>query len=94
MKPRVLVTRHVYPAALAILQEHCVVDYQDRTDVMDEAELQRRLRLAQGVVCQLTDPISRAVIDAAPELRVIAQIAVGHDNVDVRAATARRPSMT
>ena len=40
MKPRVLVTRHVYPAAIAILQEHCVVDYVDSRDVMDEAKLQ------------------------------------------------------
>ena len=39
MKPRVLVTRHVYPAAIAILQEHCIVDYRDSYDVMDEPTL-------------------------------------------------------
>ncbi len=89
MKPRVLVTRHVYPAAIAILQEDCIADYRDTYDVMDEAALVKRLRLAQGVVCQLTDPLTAAVIEQCPDLRVIAQIAVGHDNIDVAAATAR-----
>lgn len=89
MKPRVLVTRHVYPAAIPILQEHCVVDYQDGYEVMDEARLQKKLALADGVVCQLTDPMTRQVIEAAPNLKVISQVAVGHDNIDVEAATGR-----
>ncbi|HEX5050732.1 MAG TPA: D-glycerate dehydrogenase [Planctomycetota bacterium] len=94
MKPRVLVTRHVYPAAIAILQEHCIVDYKDSHDVMDEAQLHRKLQHAHGLVCQLTDPITANVIDKAPHLRVISQIAVGHDNIDVPAATARRIVVT
>jgi glyoxylate reductase len=94
MKPRVLVTRHVYPQAIHILQEHCIVDYVDRRDVLDEAALAKRLRLADGVVCQLTDPLTKTVIDAAPKLRVISQIAVGTDNIDVAAATARRIVVT
>lgn len=89
MKPRVLVTRHVYPAAIGILQEHCVVDYHDSNDVLDEERLVRRLQHADGVVCQLTDPMTAAVLAAAPRLRVVAQIAVGHDNIDVAAASAR-----
>ncbi|HEB53209.1 MAG TPA: D-glycerate dehydrogenase, partial [bacterium] len=89
MKPRVLVTRRVYSAAIAVLQEHCAVDYLDRYDVLDAAALQQRLQLADGVVCQLTDPLTRTVIAAAPKLRVISQIAVGVDNIDVAAATER-----
>lgn len=89
MKPRVLVTRHVYPAAISILQEHCVVDYKDTYEVMDAALLQKRLQLADGVVCQLTDPLTAEVIQNAPKLKVISQIAVGHDNIDVAAAHAR-----
>jgi glyoxylate reductase len=94
MKPRVLVTRHVYPAAIALLQEHCIVDYRDSYDVMDEATLVKKLQHAQGVVCQLTDPLTSHVIHAAPQLRVIAQVAVGTDNIDVPAATARRIVVT
>jgi glyoxylate reductase len=94
MKPRVLVTRHVYPAAIAILQEHCIVDYQDTYEVMDEARLSRRLQHAHGVVCQLTDPLTAKVIAAAPLLRCISTIVVGHDTFDVPAATARRIPVT
>ena len=89
MKPRALVTRHVFPAAIPILQEQCVVDYQDSYEVMDEERLARKLSHADGVVCQLTDPMTRAVIEAAPKLKVISQVAVGYDNVDVEAATER-----
>lgn len=94
MKPRVLVTRHVYPATIPILQEHCVVDYQDSHEVLDAARLQKRLQHAHGVVCQLTDPLHAATLAAAPQLRVISQIAVGVDNIDVAAATARRIVVT
>jgi glyoxylate reductase len=89
MKPRVLVTRHVYPAAIAILQEDCTVDYRDTYDVADAQALVKRLQHADGVVCQLTDPLSAEVLAQCPKLKVIAQVAVGHDNIDVAAATAR-----
>jgi D-3-phosphoglycerate dehydrogenase len=88
-RPRVLVTRRVYPAAIAVLQEDCLVDYRDTLDVMDEATLARRLQHADGLVCQLTDTVTAAVLGGAPKLRVVSQIAVGYDNVDVAAATAR-----
>ncbi|MDA7936394.1 D-glycerate dehydrogenase [bacterium] len=94
MKPRVLVTRHVYPAAIPILQEHCVVDYQDRYEVMDEGQLIKKLQLADGVVCQLTDALTSSVISSAPQLRVISQIAVGTDNIDLATATERKIAVT
>ncbi|MBK8097856.1 MAG: D-glycerate dehydrogenase [Planctomycetes bacterium] len=94
MKPRVLVTRKVYPQAIAILQEHCVVDYRDSYDILDAATLTRKLQHADGVVCQLTDPMTAEVIAAAPKLRVISQVAVGHDNIAVAAATARGIAVT
>ena len=89
MKPRVLVTRRVYPAAIAVLNESVAVDYKDTLDVMTEDQLVQRLQHADGLVCQLTDPVTARVIAAAPRLRVISQVAVGHDNIDVAAATAR-----
>jgi len=89
VKPRVLVTRRVYPAAIAVLNEAAAVDYKDTLDVMTEDQLVQRLQHADGLVCQLTDPVTARVIAAAPRLKVISQVAVGHDNIDVAAATAR-----
>jgi len=89
VKPRAFVTRKVYPQAIAILQEDCVVDYRDTLEVADPETLRKKLQHAEGVVCQLTDAMTDALMAAAPKLKVISQVAVGYDNVDVAAATAR-----
>ena len=44
---------------------------------------------ADGVLCMLTEKIDAAVMDAAPNLKVISNMAVGYDNIDIAAATAR-----
>ena len=69
MKPRVLVTRHVYPAAIPILQEHCVVDYQDTYEVMDEA------RSAQGPTGACGAPNLRGLRSAVRAERVSGRVA-------------------
>jgi len=89
MKPRVLVTRHVYRAALDRLAPHADVEYVDQREVLTEDELAARLADKDAVLCQLTDRITARVLDAAPRLRIVANIAVGYDNVDVAAATER-----
>ncbi len=48
-----------------------------------------RARYAEGLVTLLSDPINADLIESLPRLRVIAQYAVGYDNIDVRAATER-----
>lgn len=51
--------------------------------------LLREVADVEGLLCLLTDPIDAEVMDAAPKLRVISNYAVGYDNIDVSAATAR-----
>ena len=52
-------------------------------------ELLRRAPELDGLLSLLTDPVDAALIDAAPSLRAISNYAVGVDNVDVEAASAR-----
>jgi glyoxylate reductase len=59
----------------------------DRPPTRDE--LLAGLRGKQALLCLLTERIDAEVLDAAPELRVVANLAVGYDNIDVTAATAR-----
>jgi glyoxylate reductase len=59
-------------------------------DAVDPAELAG----ADALICLLLDRIDAAVLDRAPALRVVANCAVGLDNVDVAAATARRIAVT
>ncbi|HZJ03759.1 MAG TPA: D-glycerate dehydrogenase, partial [Thermoleophilia bacterium] len=57
---------------------------------LDRAELLAGVREADALYCMLTDTIDAEVLDAAgPRLRVVSNMAVGYDNVDVPAATAR-----
>ena len=82
-------TRYVYPEALAILEPHADVDYHDSRDGLDSAALRARVTGVDAIVSQLTDPITPEIMDAAPRLKVIANVAVGFDNVDVGAAMER-----
>ena len=53
------------------------------------AKLRARIADKEALVCVLTDAIDRAVIDAAQKLKVIANVAVGYNNIDVAAARSR-----
>jgi lactate dehydrogenase-like 2-hydroxyacid dehydrogenase len=87
MKQAVLVTKRIYPEAVDLLREHCEVDYEGTDDGMTAEQLRERIRGKQGVVSQLTDKFTREVIASLQGVRIIANVAVGFDNVDVPAAT-------
>ncbi|MGI8672243.1 MAG: 2-hydroxyacid dehydrogenase, partial [Luteitalea sp.] len=57
-------------------------------------ELLARTRGCAGVVAQGTDRIDQAFLDALPELRIVANVAVGYNNIDVAAARARQVVVT
>ena len=88
-KPRVLLTRRIPSAAFTRLQSACDVDLHDGPNAMDPAELKNRIADKQGLICLLTDRIDGALLDAAPELKIVANVAVGYDNIDVPAVKSR-----
>ena len=86
MPHRILVTRRVFPQALELLGAHGEVDYHDPGP--PPGRLADHIAGAHALVCQLTDPITADVLRAgAGTLRIVANVAVGHDNVDL--VTAR-----
>ena len=87
MKPRVLVTKRIYPEAIEFLKEHCEVDYENTDVGLTAQQLHERLHGKQGIVAQLMDKFSADVIARLDGLKVIANVAVGFDNIDVPAAT-------
>jgi lactate dehydrogenase-like 2-hydroxyacid dehydrogenase len=87
MKPSVLVTKRIYPEAIEFLKTHAEVDYANSDDGLTAAELRERIRGKQGVVSQVTDKFDAAVLESLDGIRVIANVAVGFDNIDVAAAT-------
>jgi len=90
MKPPVLLTRRIPSAAFARLEAACDVDLHDGSAPLTPDELKARLRGKQALICLLTDRVDGSVADAGlPDLKIVANIAVGYDNVDVPAVKSR-----
>ena len=89
-RPPVLVTRPLGPEIAAFLRERCEVEVPDEDRAMARDELLARLAGKHGLLAMLTDRVDDEALDAAgPSLRVVANHAVGYDNVDVAACTRR-----
>ncbi len=89
VKPPVLVTKRVYAEAIEYLRQRCEVEYVDSDDGLTAEQLRDRVRGKQAIVSQLTDRFDRAVMGGLEGVRVLANVAVGFDNIDVQAATER-----
>ncbi len=87
-RPRVFVTRAIAPEAIAKLRKHAIVEVWPRDTPPPYAQLKGRAREVDALLTMVTDRIDAALIAAAPELRVISNLAVGLDNIDIAAATA------
>jgi glyoxylate reductase len=87
-RPAVLVTRRIPSAALARLEGSCDVEVHERGELPHD-ELISRIRGKQGLVSVVTDSIDRSVLEAGADLKVVATIAVGYNNIDVAAAAER-----
>jgi len=84
----VLITRPIPEAGIRVLQSAGLkLRMNQRTRQYAEDELIDAASGVQAIVCQLADPINRAVLAAAaPSCKIVATCAVGHDNIDVGAA--------
>jgi glyoxylate reductase len=89
MPSRILITRTLPREALALAQARASVDLHAGPEPLTKEELTARLRDKEGIVCLITDTIDAEVLAGAPGLKVVANVAVGFNNIDVAAATAR-----
>jgi glyoxylate reductase len=89
VKPAVFVARRIPSVALSRLEETCDVEVHVGEADLSQDDLIARLQGKQGLVSILTTPVNRAVLEASPDLRVVANIAVGYNNIDVGAARER-----
>ena len=88
-RPRVYITRRIPDAGLDLIRQACDVILWEGDEPPPYETLVDHVRDADGLLCLLTDRIDDALMAAAPRLRVISQMAVGYDNIDVAAATRR-----
>jgi glyoxylate reductase len=76
-------------SVIAKLRAAADVDLYTGESAIPTHELRARVVGKDALVCLLTDPIDRGVIDAAGNLKVIANVAVGYNNIDIAHARAR-----
>jgi len=88
-KAKIFATHPLFEEARVILDGSCDVEYWAQPERPPREEILRRVKEKEGLVCLLTDRIDEDFLRAAPKLRIIANVAVGYDNVDVPACTKR-----
>jgi glyoxylate reductase len=88
-KPRVFVTRRLALAPSSVLGAGVEIDQYDSESALPRDELLRRVHDASALLPILGDRVDKELLDAAPRLRIVANHAVGYDNVDVPACTSR-----
>src|SRR5579875_3603874 len=91
-KQRIVVTREVPDPLVPLLREQAGVEVvmHDSVEPLHPEELVAFVRGAHAIVSIADDKIGPAVFDAAgPDLKIVANYAVGYDNVDISAAVAR-----
>jgi glyoxylate reductase len=94
-RPLVLVTRKLPSRVIAKLEAVCDVDLYVGDTAITRDELLRRVAGKHAIVCLLTDAIDSPVLDAAGlQLKVIANVAVGYNNIDVAECRARGIAVT
>jgi len=90
-KPKIFITRAIPEKGLEIIKEVCEVDIWQEELPPSRADLLQHVHGMDGLLSLLTDKIDSEVMDeAGPQLNVISNLAVGFDNIDVNAATARK----
>src|SRR6266545_799081 len=88
-KPTILISRILPEQALDMARAKAEVDYFAHDRPMPRAELLTRLKGRQGLICVISEVINEELLAACPELRVVSNVAVGYNKVDVAAATRR-----
>ncbi|WP_457754371.1 glyoxylate reductase [Thermococcus sp.] len=88
-KPKVFITRQIPETAINVIREHYEVEvWRDEKELPREVLLEK-VRNVDALVTLLSDKIDREILDNAPRLRIIAQYAVGYDNIDIEEVTRR-----
>ena len=93
-KPKVYVTHPLFEEARSILDANCHVEFWNDSERPPREEVLRRVIDKEGLISLLTEKINEELLRAAPKLRIVANVAVGYDNIEVDACTRRGVAAT
>lgn len=86
---KILVTHQIPEAGVKMLQQKYEVEINPHERLMMTKEIVASIKDKDALLCLLSDSISSEIMDTAPNLKVIANYAVGYNNIDIKAATER-----
>lgn len=87
MKPKVYITRKLNAEIVDRIKDACEVSMWQEADIpVPREELERGIQDADGLYCLLTDNIDAALLEHAKKLKIVSNMAVGYNNIDIEAA--------
>jgi glyoxylate reductase len=89
-RPRVFIARRIPDAGYALIAAACEVEVWPERLPPPAEVLREKVRNCDGLVSLLTDTVDEALLSAASQLKVVSNFAVGVNNIDLAAATARK----
>jgi glyoxylate reductase len=89
MAKNIFISNVLPPESIEIIPKDVTVDYNSGKTALSKAELISRLRGKDGLICHIISAIDDEVLAAAPTVKVVANVAVGYNNIDVAAARRR-----
>jgi glyoxylate reductase len=94
-KPKLFCTHVLFDQPRRLLAEHFDVSYWTENDRPPRPELLRLVAGKDALICLLTEKVDADLLDAAgPNLHIVANVAVGFDNIDLPACTKRNVAVT
>lgn len=88
-KPKVLVTRQVASEAISLLETVAEVDVWERDEPIPRDLLLEKAEQADAILAMLTERVDEELLNRAKQLRIVANMAVGYDNIDLAACKER-----
>jgi lactate dehydrogenase-like 2-hydroxyacid dehydrogenase len=92
--PKVLITRKIFDEVSAILKKYFEVEENPSDTPFSKDILTQKLKDKTGAIIRLTDRIDNNTLSHCGELKILSNIAVGYDNIDIEACTRRRVMVT
>jgi glyoxylate reductase len=93
-KPNIYATHELFEPAREILDASCTVEYWKDSERPSREHLLAKVKDKDGVIALLTEKINEEFLAAAPKVRIVSNVAVGYDNIDVEACTRRGVAVT
>ena len=94
IRPKVLLTRQLPEVAIEKLEANVDLEIFPYDRTMTPEELKENIQDKEGLLCLLTDTVNAELMDAAPNLKVVSNYAVGYNNIDITAAAERNIIVT